>query len=305
MDPDRRTSGGIVMAMKALVRMVVIGLLLMNTLPPTFAQQSPPGIQPKPFSAASGYLSSASYFRRVAADIAPTGKLRVALNMGNANLVTKDPGTQELRGVAPELGRALAESLKVPFAPVEYPGLGALVATIRANAWDVAFLAISSARARDMDMSAAYMNENISYLVPSGSRIKSFADADQVGVRIAVQRGGPSDADLTGLLKQAQVVRADTIPGMFELLRAGQVDAVASGVPGLLQFQARLPGSQVLPGRILFVRQAIGLPKGHSAGATYVRAFVEWAKASGMVKRAIDHAGLLGVEVAPPAASLL
>ena len=291
------------MMIRKLVRIVVVGLILVTSHPPTFAQQPVTGVQPEPFSPGSGYLSSAGYLRRVAADIAPTGKLRVALNMGLATLVTKDPATGELHGVAPELGRALAESLKVPFVPVEYPGLGALIAAVRANAWDVAFLAISPERAGDMDMSAAYMNVNATYLVPSGSRIKSISDVDQAGVRVSVQRGGTNDIYLTGALKQAQLIRADTTPGAFELLRTGQVDAMVGDVPPLLQFQQSLPGSQVLPGLFQQGHQVIGLPKGHPAGVAYVRWFVEQAKASGMVKQAIDHAGLRGVEVAPPAAT--
>jgi polar amino acid transport system substrate-binding protein len=278
----------------------VVGLMLVVSLPLTFVSQT--GAQPKPFSPGSGFLSSAGSLRRVVADIAPTGKLRVALNMGNSTLVSKDPATGALRGVVPELGRALAESLKVPFAPVEYPGIPSIVTAMKANAWDIAFLTIDAGRAGDMDMSAAYMNVNTTYLVPSGSRIKSISDADQAGVRISVQRGGAIDIYLTDALKQAQLVRADTIPGAFELVRTGQADAIAQEVPGLLLLQERLSGSQVLPGRFAFVRQAIGLPKGHPAGVAYVRAFVEQAKASGMVKQAIDHGGLRGVEVAPPAA---
>ena len=288
---------------RKLVRIAVVGLILTASLPPTFAQQPVTGVQPKPFSPESDFMSSSGYLRRVVADLAPTGKLRVALNMGNSTLVTKDPATGELRGVVPELGRALAESLKVPFAPVEYPGVGAMVAAITANAWDVTFLAFSPERAGDMDMSPAYMNVNVTYLVPSGSRIKSISDADQAGVRISVQRGGATDIYLTGALKQAQLVRADTTPGAFELLRTGQADAIAQEVPNLLQFQGRLPGSQVLPGGFFVVRHVIGLPKGHPAGVAFVRAFVEQAKASGFVKQAIERVGLRGVEVALPAAT--
>lgn len=284
---------------RKLVGIVVVSLILVTSLPPTFAQQPVSGVQPKPFSSGSGYFSSAGYLRRVAADIAPTGKLRVALNMGLATLVTKDAATGGLHGVAPELGRALAERLKVPFVPVEYPGLGALIAAMKASAWDVAFLASSPERAGDMDMSAAYMDVNATYLVPSGSRIKSISDVDQAGVRVSVQGGGTNDIYLTGALKQAQLVRADTTPGAFELLRTGQVDAMVGDVPPLLQFQQRLPGSQVLPGRFQQGHQVIGLPKGHPAGAAYVRWFVEQAKASGMIQQAIDHVGLRGVEVAP------
>lgn len=288
------------MARDAMTRVIVIGVMLLTVLPATFAQLTP-GVRPKPFSAGSSFMSSVGYQRRAAADLAPTGRLRVALNMGQAALVTKDPATGEVRGVAVELGRELAGALGVPFAPVEYPGLPAIVATVNAKAWDVAFLAITPERARDMDLSTAYTHVDATYLVPAGSRIKTVPDADQPGVRIAIQSRGAVDQHLTGALKQARLVRTETLPAAFDLLRTGQADAMASERQVLVQYAERLPGAQVLADRFLTVRQGIGLPKGHPVGLGYVRTFVEQAKASGLVKRAIDHAGLRGAEVAPPA----
>jgi polar amino acid transport system substrate-binding protein len=142
------------------------------------------------------------------------------------------------------------------------------------------------------------MNVDASYLVPFGSPIKSLQEVDRAGVRVSVQRGGTNDIYLTGVLKQAQLVRTDTTPGAFDLLRTGQVEAMAGDVPPLLQFQRSLSGSQILPGRFQQGHHVIGLPKGHAAGAAYVTSFVEQAIASGRIQQAIDHAALHGVEVA-------
>ena len=49
------------------------------------------------------------------AELAPNGKLRVALIMSNQVLVSKDLRTGEIRGVTVELGNALAQRLGVPF----------------------------------------------------------------------------------------------------------------------------------------------------------------------------------------------
>jgi polar amino acid transport system substrate-binding protein len=47
------------------------------------------------------------------------------------------------------------------------------------------------------------------------------------------------------------------------------------------------------------IHQALGMPKGRAAGAKYLREFIEDIKASGLVARAIEKAGIRGVAVAP------
>ncbi|MBI2313414.1 MAG: helix-turn-helix domain-containing protein [Betaproteobacteria bacterium] len=60
------------------------------------------------------------------------------------------------------------------------------------------------------------------------------------------------------------------------------------------------PGSRVLDGRILVEPIGMGVPKGRdTVAAVYVGKFVEEAKAEGLVKSAIERAGLRGVVVAP------
>ena len=57
----------------------------------------------------------------------------------------------------------------------------------------------------------------------------------------------------------------------------------------------------MLDGQFTAVRQAVGVPKGRDAGATYLRGFVEEARTSGLVGRAIEKTGAIGVSVAPKA----
>ncbi len=46
--------------------------------------------------------------RDVAQDLAPTGRLRAAINLGNPVLAQKDPARGELRGISVDLARELA-----------------------------------------------------------------------------------------------------------------------------------------------------------------------------------------------------
>ncbi len=234
------------------------------------------------------------------ADLVRAGGVRVGIGLGTPTSAIKDPVTGEVRGPTLDLGRELAARIGVKFVPVEYPRPGAVMEGVRTNAWDVAFLAIDPGRAAEADFSPPYMQIDLTYLVPAGSSIRNVADADQPGVRIAAPRGDITDLVLSRMLKRAELVRADTIPATFDLLRSGHADARAAPRPVLLEESAQLPGSRVLEDRFGVIRSAALVPKGHAGRLAYISEFIEEAKASGLVKRAIERAGLRGVQVAPP-----
>ena len=75
--------------------------------------------------------------------LAPTGKLRVALQRGNPLNVVQDSASGEMRGVGFDLGKELARRLGVPLEPVLYPSVGALLDAGKSSAWDVAFVGFS------------------------------------------------------------------------------------------------------------------------------------------------------------------
>lgn len=232
------------------------------------------------------------------ADLVRAGRVRVGLAL-LATFATKDPGTGELRGVAIDLARALAARLGVEILPVAYPGVARVLDGLKDGAWDVAFLAVDPARAALADFSHPYMQIDDTYLVSAGPSIRNVADADQPGVRIAVVRGASTALVLSRMLKRAELVHADTIGAALNLLRAGKVHALASPRAALLRLSAQLPGSRVLEDRFGTILYAMLVPKGHAGRLAYLSEFIEEAKASGLVERAIKRAGLRGVEVAP------
>ena len=233
------------------------------------------------------------------ADLVQTGKLRVGLGLGTPMIAMKNTATGELRGPAIDLGRALAARIGVDFVAVEYPRPGAVLEGLQTKAWDVTFLVVDPERAKQGDFAPPHMQSDFSYLVLAASPINKVADADRPGVRIAVPRGDASDLTLTRLLKSAQLVRTDTLPAGVELLRTGGADARAAPRPVLLAEAAQVPGSRVLADGFAVISFAALVPKGQPGRLAYVSEFVEEAKASGLVKRAIEAAGLRGVQVAP------
>ena len=232
------------------------------------------------------------------ADLVRAGRVRVGLSIP---FYTKDPVTGELRGVAMDLARALATRIGVELQPVEYPDSPKLLEGLKAGAWDVAaIMGIDPARAVEVDFSPPIMQTDFTYLVPAGSSIRSVADADRPGVRIAVVRNHTSTLALSRILKHAELVYAETPDPTFDLLRTGHADAWASARPVLLDYSTQLPGSLVLEDRYGANLVAMAVPKGQAGWLAYISEFIEDAKASGLVQRVIERAGLRGVQVAPP-----
>ena len=234
-------------------------------------------------------------------DLAPTGTLRAAINFGNPILAARDPSTGEPRGVSVDLSRELARRLGVPVQFVTYDAAGKVVEGLKSGAWDVAYVAIDPARAVDISYSAAYVVIEGAYLVPQDSSIRSNADVDRQGVRVAVGAGSAYDLFLSRNLKFAKIVRAPTSPAVTDMFMAQKLE-VAAGVKQQLEADARrIPGLRLLEGRFMVINQAMATPRGRDAGAKYLREFVEEMKASGFVAQALERHRIEGASVAPRA----
>jgi len=232
-------------------------------------------------------------------ELTPTGKLRVGVNLGNFLLVSKDPATGELRGVVPDLAQELARRLGAAVELVSYPGAGQVADAAAAGAWDVGFIGAEPARAAEIAFTLAYLEIPATYLVPSGSPIRTIAEVDRPGVRIAVAARSAYDLYLSRSLKHAQLVRAEGLPASFDLFVAEKLEVLAGLLPRLTADVTRLAGARILDGRFTAVQQAIGTPKARSAAAAYLSEFVADIKASGLVARLIERHGVKGVNVAP------
>ena len=231
--------------------------------------------------------------------LAPTGKLRVAF-LSAPLYATKDSATGELKGVAVDLGKDLARSIGVPFDPVVYPNPPALIDGAKSGAWDVALIGINAERAAAMDFSAPCMEVEFGYLVRAGDSTATASDVDKAGIRIGVLEKSNIDLYLSRTLKNATLVRVNSLPENFALLDTGKADVIAATKTALFTGAASRPGSRVLDGRILVEPIGMGVPKGRNAAAAeYVGKFVEEAKATGLVKSAIERAELRGVVAAP------
>jgi polar amino acid transport system substrate-binding protein len=117
-------------------------------------------------------------------------------------------------------------------------------------------------------------------------------------VACTVPRGDGSDLRLSKTLRHAELVRADSIAAIMDMVRAGQIDAFAGPRVVLLKLSDQSPGARVLDsgfGDIVYVAM---VPKGESGRIAYVSDFIEEAKRSGLVQRTLDQYGLKGIKVA-------
>jgi len=233
--------------------------------------------------------------------LAPDGKLSVGINHSNFLLVNAGSPHGAPKGIAPDLALELGRRWGIAVEFVSFDGAGKTADAIRDAAVDVGFIAAEAERASVIEFSSAYLELPATYLVPAGSALRSLADIDKPGVRIAVSGRSAYDLYLTRTLKEAQLVRAESIPASFKLFVDQKLDALAGLKPGLLADVRKLPGARLLEGQFTAVQQSIGVPKNRAAAVRHLREFVEDAKRSGLVAKLVEKHGVKGVNVAPAA----
>ena len=166
------------------------------------------------------------------------------------------------------------------------------------DAWDIGLIGAEPARAIHIDFTTAYVEIEATYLVPSGSPVRSLADVDRAGNRIAVASRSAYDLWLQRNIKHATLVHAEGFEATFEAFVSGGLEAMASLRPGLFPFLERLPGSRVLEGRFTAVQQSIGVRRGRPRALEFLQQFVDEAISSGFVAELIARHSVKGLTVA-------
>jgi polar amino acid transport system substrate-binding protein len=234
-------------------------------------------------------------------ELTPTGKLRVAIAISpsaSAYFTVKD-ASGELRGVAIDLGKQLAQKLGVPVDYVAFPNSGAITDAGDAGAWDVTFLPADDERRKKIQFGPAYHLLQSTYLVPAGSKIQTLAEVDRPGTRVIGIENTATIRAAIKSLKNTSPVAMKTPVEAFETIRAGGADALALSRESLQGMAAQLPGSRILDGGFLDSVTAIAVPRNKPKSLAAVSAFIEEAKESGAVRRAFDAMGLKTSVVAP------
>ena len=235
-------------------------------------------------------------------ELAPTGRLRAAINFGNSVLAQADPAGGAPRGVSAELARELARRLGVGIDYVTFDAAGKVFEAVKAGLWDVAFLAIDPVRSAGIDFTPPYVVIEGVYVVPKDSPLQTVADVDRDGIRVAVAQGSAYDLYLTRALKHATLMRRSSGPEALDMFLHDRLEAAGGVRQPIAAFAKAHPQTRLIPGRFMAIEQAMGIPKGRPAGIAYLRAFIEELKASGFVAQALAASGQGEASVAPAAA---
>ncbi|HEX6000355.1 MAG TPA: transporter substrate-binding domain-containing protein [Hyphomicrobiaceae bacterium] len=234
----------------------------------------------------------------VRAELAPAGVLRAGLNLANFLLITGRDPAGEPTGVAPDMASEIARRLGVPVKYVPYKAPGELADAVDTGAWDIGLIGAEPQRAERIAFTPAYVEIEATYLVPAGSPIRSLAEVDRPGVRIAVTGRSAYGLWLERNIAQATLVKTDSIDSSYERFVGDKLEVLAGLRPRLLADVEKLPGARILDGRFSAVQQAIGTSRKNAAAAEFLRAFVAETKASGFVQGLIDKHKVRGLSVA-------
>ena len=233
-------------------------------------------------------------------ELAPTGKLRLAIAVSpspSAQFAIQDGNTY--RGVAVTLGRALAAKLGVPLEIIPHQASGEIQNSAASNRWDVAFLPVDDERKKFVDFGNAYHLLQSTFLVSSNSKIQSVKDADAKGMGL----GGVANTATFRAAKKATPsathVDFSGVDAAVAAMREGKIEAIALSRESLAGLLGKIAGARILDDAFLNSSTAVCVPKGKPAALAYVSEFIEEAKSSGLVRKALDEMGLKSSQIAP------
>ncbi len=230
--------------------------------------------------------------------LAPKGVLRAGINLSNFLLVSSRTADGGPAGVSPDMAAAIAEALGCELRYVTYPNPGVLADAALGDEWDIALIGAEPQRAETIAFTTAYSEIEATYLVPPGSPLRTMADVDRPGVRIAVAERTAYGLWLDRNIREATLVHASGLDGSLATFLEGGLDALAGLRPRLVADVETLPGARLLEGRFMAVQQAVGAPRPKAAALPWLQEFVAQAVGSGFVASLIAKHGVRGLSVA-------
>jgi polar amino acid transport system substrate-binding protein len=228
------------------------------------------------------------------AEIAPTGKLRVAIGISAAGgaFWSNKSESGAYAGVPVDLGKAMAAELGVPVEYVAYPNSGQITDAASKGAWDVTWLPQDPERESKMSFGPVYEVADATYIVKAGSPITNFASLDQAGVKVAAVNNTTTMRGAQAHLKTAEVTGYQTYDEIFKLLKSGEIDAFALSRDQLNAMSKKIPGTKVLDETFKKTMTAVAVPLNHPQSLAFASKFMKEAIGNGVMRKAYDNNGL-------------
>lgn len=226
-------------------------------------------------------------------EIAPTGKLRVAIAISPAGGAFWSTRTQAgYAGVPVDLGKEMAAQLGVAVEYVVHQNSGQITDAAGKGTWDVTWLPRDPERETRMMFGPIYEVADATYIVKAGSSVTNFATLDQPGIKVAAVNATTTMRGAVAHLKDAKVTGYQTYDEIFALLKSGEIDAFALSRDQLNKMAQKIPGTKVLDETFKKTVTAVAVPLGHQRALTFVTQFMNEAVANGTLRKAYDNNGL-------------
>ncbi len=225
-------------------------------------------------------------------DIAPTGKLRVAIAISPAGGAFWSTKTEAgYAGVPVDLGKAMAEQLGVPVAYVAYQNSDRSPTPRRAGngTWPSCPRTPSGPQRCRSGPSMKWRMRPTSSKRVRRWRISSSSTSPVS--RWAAVNNTTTMRGAVAHLKNAQVTRYQTYDDIFQLLKSGTVDAFALSRDQLNAMARKIPGTRVLHETFKQTVTAVAVPLNHPQALAFATKFMTDATSNGELRRAYDANG--------------
>lgn len=229
--------------------------------------------------------------------LAPSGVLRVAINLNNAILAHLDEN-EEPGGISVDLARELARQLNLDVELHTVRGAVRSVEAVASNDVDLGFFAVDPNRAEVISFTDPYILIEGWFLVRYDSHFTDNESVDQQGVRIAVGYGSAYDLFLTRTLQHATLERGPTTPEVVNYFVSNNLDVAANIRQQLEEDMERHPGMRLLPERFMVIEQAMGVCTSRDDAVTqFLNGFLQEIRTNGFLAESMARHGITGATI--------
>ena len=221
--------------------------------------------------------------------IAPTGVLRVGVNMSNFLLVNSKDKLGVIDGVSPGIGKKLAKELNISFEIVQFANPGLLADAVDNNEWDIGNIASEKERGKTIDFSDPYVNIDANFLFREEDNFKNNNDIDQSGIKIAVFERSAYDLWLTENFKKAELIRVNSIEESHNLFKENKVNILAGLKPKLIDEMKKNNNYEMIQSPFTYIKQSIGIKKGNPEVLDFINKFISNNIKEGYVKSLLQQ----------------
>jgi polar amino acid transport system substrate-binding protein len=210
----------------------------------------------------------------ISKQLAPTGILRVGINMSNFLLVSGVNASGLPKGVSPDLGEKIAKELNIPYKLIQYKRPGELADAVNKNQWDIGNIAFEPKRAETIDFSNSYVNIDANFLVRKIDNFKTNKDVSKAKVKIAVAERSAYDLWLSENFQDIELIRASSIQNSHILFNEGKADVLAGLKPKLIEELSKNDQLEIIEDPFTFIKQSVGIKKGNPNVIEFLNNFI-------------------------------